>query len=51
MGPPGNAVHKRLIDKAADERALRQFMGTYVPKEISILIALQTKNIKLQINL
>jgi small subunit ribosomal protein S10 len=34
-------VHKRLIDIAADERALRQLMRIQVPKDINIEIVLQ----------
>ena len=35
-------VHKRLIDIAADERALRQLMRIQVPKDINIEIVLQS---------
>ncbi|MBO4302535.1 30S ribosomal protein S10 [Methanosarcinaceae archaeon] len=34
-------VHKRLIDLAADERALRQLMRIQVPKDINIEIVLE----------
>jgi small subunit ribosomal protein S10 len=34
-------VHKRLIDIAADERALRQLMRIQVPKDINIEIVLE----------
>lgn len=34
-------VHKRLIDIAADERALRQLMKIKVPKDINIEIMLK----------
>jgi len=40
MGPLGDALHKRLIDLDADERALRQLMRIQVPKDISIEIVL-----------
>ena len=41
MGSLADAVHKRLIDLDADERALRQLMRIQVPKDISIEIVLE----------
>ena len=35
-------VHKRLIDIAADERALRQIMRIQVPKDVNIEIVLES---------
>jgi small subunit ribosomal protein S10 len=35
-------IHKRLIDIAADERALRQIMRIQVPKDVNIEIVLET---------
>lgn len=35
-------VHKRLIDLAADERALRQLMRINVPNDVNIEIMLKT---------
>jgi len=35
-------VHKRLIDIAADERALRQIMRVQVPKDVNIEIVLES---------
>ncbi len=34
-------IHKRLIDIAADERALRQIMRIQVPKDVNIEIVLE----------
>ncbi len=35
-------IHKRLIDIAADERALRQIMRIQVPKDVNIEIVLES---------
>ncbi len=35
-------IHKRLIDIAADERALRQIMRIQIPKDVNIEIVLET---------
>lgn len=35
-------VHRRLIDIAADERALRQIMRIQVPKDVNIEIVLES---------
>jgi len=35
-------VHKRLIDIAADERALRQIMRIQVPRDVNIEIVLES---------
>ncbi len=35
-------IHKRLIDIAADERALRQIMRVQVPKDVNIEIVLES---------
>ena len=35
-------IHKRLIDIAADERALRQIMRIQIPKDVNIEIVLES---------
>jgi small subunit ribosomal protein S10 len=35
-------IHKRLIDMAADDRALRQLMRIQIPEEVSIEIELRS---------